>query len=159
VFDGVLQRAEHRQVRVDRIGFSLAAAGFAVRPCTLEYPQSGGGDGAGEADTVAAGALDRDRHPPSAGVLTDPAQQLGVAGTGVLDDAGGDRRSGAQGDLDLMGIAVGVDADHDIDDLCQHRHGSGVPSRTRVQPSAPAWMQVTGVANPVRSHALARTSF
>ncbi len=42
---GVLaQRGQHRQVRVDRIGPALAAAGCAVGLLALKYDQSGSGD-------------------------------------------------------------------------------------------------------------------
>ena len=74
------QRGQHGQVRVDRVGLALAAAGLAVGLFALDDEQPGRGGGAGQPDAVAAGALDRDGQPRSGGVVDDPGQQLGVAG-------------------------------------------------------------------------------
>jgi hypothetical protein len=58
-------------------------------------------------------------------VVDDPGQQLGVAG-GVVGDRGeGDRGAVGEGDLDLVGVAVGVDPDHGVDEFCQQGHRPG----------------------------------
>ena len=87
------QRGQHGQVRVDRVGLALAAAGLAVGLLALDDEQAGRGGGAGQADAVAAGALDGHHQPRSGGVVDDPGQQLGVAGAVVADLAGRDRAS------------------------------------------------------------------
>jgi hypothetical protein len=56
-------------------------------------------------------------------VIADPSQQLGVASGIVADRAGGDPESGGKRDLDFVGVAVGVDTDHGVDEFCQHGHG------------------------------------
>jgi hypothetical protein len=109
-------------VRVDGVGLALAAARLAVRLLALNDQQAGGGSGAGEPDTVAAGSLDRDGQPRPGGVVDDPGQQLGVAGGVVADLAGGDRDSVRERDLHLVGIAVGIDTDDGVEEFCQHGH-------------------------------------
>jgi hypothetical protein len=49
-------------------------------------------------------------------------------------------------DLGMVGIAVGVDANDGVDEVCQHGHWPVVLSRGTVNTLAPAWMRVTGVA-------------
>ena len=119
------QRGQHGQVRVDRVGLALPAAGLAVGLFALEHDQAGRGGGAGQADAVAAGALDRDRQPRTGGVVDDPGQQLGVAAAVVADRGDGDRGAVGEGDLDLVGVAVGVDTDDGVDEFCQHGHRPG----------------------------------
>jgi hypothetical protein len=53
-----LQRGQHRQVRIDGIGFAFATAGLAVRLLALDHQQASGRYRAGQPGTVAAGALD-----------------------------------------------------------------------------------------------------
>ena len=119
------QRGQHGQVRVDRVGLALPAAGLAVGLFALEHDQAGRGGGAGQPDAVAAGALDRHRQPRSGGVVDDPGQQLGVAGAVVADRGQGDRGAVGERDLDLVGVAVGVDTDDGVDEFCQHGHRPG----------------------------------
>jgi hypothetical protein len=49
-------------------------------------------------------------------------------------------------DLGVVGVAVGVHADDGVDEFCQHGHWPVVLSRGAVNTSAPAWVEVTGVA-------------
>ena len=56
---------------------------------------------------------------------------------------GPDRRAGREGNLHLVGVAVGVDTDHGVDEFCQHGHRPGSFRRERVERSAPAWVEVT----------------
>jgi len=58
-------------------------------------------------------------------LIDDPGQQLGVAGGVVADRGGGDRGAVGQGDLHLVGVAVGVDTDHGVEEFCQHGHRPG----------------------------------
>jgi hypothetical protein len=132
----------HGQVRVDRVGLAPAPAAGAGGLLGLDDRQPGGGDGAGHAEPVAAGALDRDRQPGSGCVFGDPGQQRGVAAGVVGDRGGGDRRPGGSGDLDLVGVAVGVDPDDGVDEFCQHGHRPG-SFLEWVLWSAPAWVRVT----------------
>ncbi|MCA1693249.1 MAG: hypothetical protein LC749_00170 [Actinobacteria bacterium] len=76
---------EHRQVRVDPVGFVLAPAVLAGRLFGLDHGKPRGGRRAGQADAVAAGALDRDHQPRTRGMLNHPGQRLGVAGAVVFD--------------------------------------------------------------------------
>src|SRR5512133_1417149 len=113
-----LQGELHGQVRVDRVGLAPPAANLAGGLLGLDHRQAGGAHGAGYPEAVAAGALDRDHQSGAGGVLGDPGQQPGVAAGVVGDRAGRGRCSGRQRDLDLMGVAVGVDADHGVDAFC-----------------------------------------
>ena len=116
------QRGQHRQMGVDRVGLAAAAAGLAGRLLALDHRQAGGGDRAGQPDPVAAGALDGHHQPRSRGVVEDPGQHFGVAAGVVADLAGGDDRAAGVGDLHLVGVAVGVDTDHGIDEFCEYGH-------------------------------------
>jgi hypothetical protein len=107
---------------VDWVGLAAAAAGVAGRLLALDDRQAGGADRAGQADPVAAGALDGHHQPWSRGVVEDPGQHLGVAAGGVADLAGGDDRAVGVGDLDFVGVAVGVDTDDGIDEFCKDGH-------------------------------------
>jgi len=109
-------------VGVDRVGLALSAAGFAMGLFAFEHDQTGRGGGAGQPDAVAAGAFDRDDDAGPGGVFDDPGQQLGVAGGVVADGGHGDRGAVGEGDLDLVGVAMGVDTDHGVDEVCQHGH-------------------------------------
>src|SRR6476661_314185 len=100
---------------VDRVGLAAAPAGVAGRLLALDHRHTGGADGAGQADPVAAGAFDGYHQPRSRGVVEDPGQHFGVAAGGVADLAGGDDRAVGVGDLDFVGVAVGVDTDDGID--------------------------------------------
>jgi hypothetical protein len=76
---------------------------------------------AGQAGAVAAGALHRPRPQPA--VLLGHSDELGVAVR-----VGGDRRAGQHpagagiDDRGGVGVLVGVDADDDLDQFCQHGH-------------------------------------
>ena len=130
---------------VDRVGLALPAAGLAVGLLALDDRQAGGRDRAGQPDTEAAGALDRHDHPRTRRLVDDPGQQLGEAGAVVADLPGPDRRAGREGDLHLVGVAVGVDTDHGVDEFCQHGHRPG--------PSCREWVNVgTGLG---RGHRVA----
>jgi hypothetical protein len=119
-------------------------ARMAVRLLALDHEQAGGGDRAGKRQAVAAGSFDRHDQARSRGVIDDPGQQLGVAGAVVADLAGGDRHPGRVRDLGFMSIAVGVDADHGVDEFCQHGHRPDPLLGERSdQQSAPAWVRVT----------------
>ena len=130
-------------MRVDGVGLALAAAGLAAGLLALDDQQAGGVSGAGEPDTVAACALDRDGQPRPGGVVDDPGQQLGEAGGVVADLAGGDRDPVRERDLHLVGVAMGVDPDDGVDEFCQHGHRPGPSCRERVEWSAPVWVGVT----------------
>jgi len=116
------ERGQDGEVGVDRVGFAFAAAGLAVGLFALEHEQARGGYGAGESDAVAAGAFDREGDAGSGSVLEDPGQQLGVAAGVVGDRAGGDRCPGGERDFYVVGVAVGVDTNDGVDEVCQHGH-------------------------------------
>ncbi len=116
------ERGQDGEVGVDRVGFAFAAACLAVGLFALEHEQAGGGDSAGESDAVAASALDRNDDAGSGSVLEDPGQQLGVTAGVVADRAGRDRGPGGERDFYVVGVAVGVDTDDDVDEICQHGH-------------------------------------
>ena len=65
---------------IERVGLALPAPVLAVGAVDLDDPDTGGGDVAGQAGAIAAGALDTDQadRPEPA----QPAQQPGVAGRG-----------------------------------------------------------------------------
>ncbi len=66
-----------------------------------------------------------------------------VAAAVVGDRAGGDRSTGRERDLDLVDVAVGVDTDHGVDNVCEHGHRPGPSNWERVDGTAPAWVGVT----------------
>jgi len=109
-------------VGVDRVELASAATCCPGRLFGLEHDQTGCCGGAGQTDAIAASALDRDRHARPGGMVEDPSQQLGIAGGVVTDRGGRDRAPGGQRDLDLVGVAMCVDADDGVDEICQHRH-------------------------------------
>jgi hypothetical protein len=57
------QRGQHRQVGVDGVGLSFAAALPAAGLLALEHQEPGGGQRPAQPRAVSAGALNRDRHP------------------------------------------------------------------------------------------------
>src|SRR4051812_3662874 len=69
----------------------MSAAGPAGGLLGFDDRDTGGGDRAGHAQAVAAGALDRGDQPRAGCVVDDPGQQFGVAGAVVADRASGDR--------------------------------------------------------------------
>ena len=130
-------------MRIDGVGLALSSTGLAVGPLAFDDDQTGSGGGAVEPDAVAGSALDRHDHPRPGSVVEDPGQQLGETGAVVADLAGGDRDSGRERDLDLVGITVGVDSDDGVDEFCQHGHRPGSFQGERAKRSAPAWIGVT----------------
>ena len=134
-----LQRGEHGEVRVDRIGLAAAPPGLPRRLVALEDRQAGRGQRASQADAEAAGALDGDHHSRSGTVLSDPAEQLEVARAGVRDLSDGQGRAGRAGELGDVDIAVGVDSDHRVNDFGQHRHGLLLPGDCGEHGQRPGW--------------------
>jgi hypothetical protein len=106
---------------VDRVGLGPGPPRGALGPIELDDHFVGVGEVPGQPGAVATGAL----HRPGAqaGVLLSQGEEFGVA-VGV----GGDRRAGQHGTgagIDQRGgvcLTVGVDADDDLDQLCQHGH-------------------------------------
>ena len=117
-----LQSEQHRQMSVHQVGSALAPAGLAGRLLGFDHRYPGGGEGAGQPGALAAGALDRGRQPGPGGVRGDPAQRDGVADAVVGKRAGGDHRTAWVGDLELVGVTVGIRADDSIDDFGEHGH-------------------------------------
>src|SRR4051794_17717498 len=87
---------------VDRVGFALSSTGPAIGLFALDHGQAGGGNRAGQPNTVAAGALDGDGHPLPWRQVDYPSQQLGVAGAVIADLACRDRSAGRERDLHLV---------------------------------------------------------
>jgi hypothetical protein len=109
--------------RVDRIALGALAAAVAAGSPRLCHPLALGHEEAAKARAVGAGPLDRPQAP-ARGEPDCLRKRLPVAG-GV----GGDRKrrlvaAGGGGDhRQPVTVAVGVDADDDVDVLCQHlRH-------------------------------------
>jgi hypothetical protein len=65
-------------------------------------------------------------------MVEDPGQQLGKARAVVADLSYPDRRAGRERDLHFVGVAVGVDTDHGVDEFCQQGH--------RPSPSKREWV-------------------
>jgi hypothetical protein len=152
------QRGQDREVGIDRVRFSLATTGRAVRLLTLDDEQASGGDRAGQPGAVAAGPLDRHDHPGTRRTLGDPRKQLGIARAVVADGDGGDRCPTRVRDLHLMRVAMGIHPPDSIDDFCQHEHVAWCPFLGVGSPSAPAWMG-TPSGTSVTGHANRRTGF
>src|SRR5215211_1224926 len=106
--------------RVELVRLGAVAAGRARRPFDLDHPLAVLEQERRQSGAEAAGRLDRP-DPPAGCVLASEAQQLLVA-----DRVGADRgvdlqRARQRGDdRRRMRIAVGVDADHVIDLVCEH---------------------------------------
>jgi hypothetical protein len=64
------------------------------------------------------------RHPGPGRHLGDRGQQPGEPGTVVADPHHRDPLARRVGDLDLVGIAVGVGPDDGVYYLCQHGHAA-----------------------------------
>jgi hypothetical protein len=108
---------------VQRIRPGTVAAGGPLGPVELDDVLAVTGQGAGEAGAVAAGALDRPGTLVGLGVLGGKGEQCLGAGGGGRHRGGGEL--GAGGGLDDgggVGVAVGVDPDDDLHDVCQHWH-------------------------------------
>jgi hypothetical protein len=105
------------------------AAGGPLGPVQLDHALMVGGQGSGQAGAIAAGALDR--PDPSAGLATGQLQQLLIAGWGSRHGHLLDYRAGGRGHhRGGVGVLVGVDADDDLDGVCQHVHRVGsLPGR------------------------------
>jgi hypothetical protein len=116
------QRGQHRQVRIDRVGLTPAAAPLAAGPLALDHHQPGGGQRPRQPDPVTAGALNTDRHPRPGRRLRDRGQQPREPRAVVTNPHRRDRPARRIGDHCLMSVAVGVDPDDGIYRLCQHGH-------------------------------------
>jgi hypothetical protein len=107
---------------VDRIGLGAAALRRPLGSASLDQMLTAAAQEGGQARAVAAGALDRPAAPASQMDVGEAEQGL-VAGRvgahgGLAQDAA-DRAERGGGQT----VAVGVNADHAIDELCQHGHG------------------------------------
>ena len=107
---------------VDRVGLRPGPAGRADRAVQLDDQLAGIGQVPGQAGAVAAGALHRPGPQPR--VLLGQGDQLGVAvGIGASPWPGpAPRRCGASTTAAVWVSLVGVDADDDLDQFCQHGH-------------------------------------
>jgi hypothetical protein len=81
--------------------------------------------------TGAAGASDGDDDTRARRVLEGPAEQFGEPSSRIGDLQGGQACSDRVGDLGVVGIAVGVNADDGIDDSCQNWHWLSPSKRWR----------------------------
>jgi hypothetical protein len=114
---------------VQRVGLGPVAAGGPLGPIQLHHPLVMSIQESGQAGAVAAGALDRPH--PQATVLVGQLQQLLVASrSGRHRHGGGGRAGGHDHHGGGVGVLVGVDADDDLDGVCQHGHRVGsLPGR------------------------------
>jgi hypothetical protein len=121
-------------VSVDRIGLGPGPARRPLGPVQLHDQFAGVSEMTGQAGAVAAGALHR--PGPQPGVLLGQGAQLGIA-IGICGHRHlGQHAAGAcVDDRGGVGVFVGVDADDDLDQLCQHGHAffslTGGRSRSR----------------------------
>jgi hypothetical protein len=122
-------RGQHRQVRVDRVGFAPTSAVCATGLFGFDHRQSGGGCRPGQTDAVAAGALDRHHQPGPGRMLKYPSQCLGIADAVVAERAGRDHRAARVGDLNLMEVSVGVHPDDSHPRFLPTWPLAGCPSR------------------------------
>jgi hypothetical protein len=115
------QRLPGRSDGVERVGLGAVAASGPVRPVQLDDPLAPFAQVAGQAGAVAAGALDGP-HPQAA----VPVGQLDQGGVAVRVGVHGQVLNGGAGRCGQhrrgVGVLVGVDADDDIDDVCEHGH-------------------------------------
>jgi hypothetical protein len=118
---GASQRIASGALGVDRVGLGPGSSRGPLRAIEFDDQLISVGEMPGQAGAVAAGAL----HRPGAqaGVLLGQGNQLAVAVR-----VGGHGRSGQHGPVSCIKdrggvcLTVGVDADDDLDQLCQHGH-------------------------------------
>ena len=111
---------------VQRVGLR-AVFGLAGRPVELDDPLAVSIERDGEATPVAGGALDHPGPLTVNAVAVDEHDGLVVAVLGRWEAALGDD-AGAAGVEHREGdpVAVGVDADHMVDEFCKHGGGTSV---------------------------------
>ncbi len=106
---------------VDHIGLRPVSAGGADRAVELDDQLAPLGEVAGQPGAVAAGAFHRPPAEPA--VLLGEGEQLGVAVRVGSDGGGGQHRAGLDRDQrGSVGVGVGVHADDELDQFCQHGH-------------------------------------
>jgi hypothetical protein len=96
---------------IDGIGLAAPTTLGTGRSLDLDHHMSGGRRRPGQADAVAAAALDRDQCAWSRAMRGHPVQQHREPLAGVIDSYGRDRHPGGSRDLRVVGVAVGVDTD------------------------------------------------
>jgi hypothetical protein len=107
--------------RIQRVGLGAVAAGGALWPVQFDHLLGVGGQRPGQPGPIATGALDRP-HPRS-GVLVGQLKELLVADRGSGHGQRGQDLAGRCGqNRGGVGVLVGVDADDDLDGVCQHGH-------------------------------------
>ncbi len=106
---------------VEQVGLRAVAARRSVRPVELDDQFAAFGEVAGQPGAIAAGALDRPRPKPR--VPIGHRHQLGVpVDVGVDRDLVGNGAGDRGDDGSSVGVLVSIDADDDIDEICQHGH-------------------------------------
>jgi hypothetical protein len=109
---------------VQRIGLGAMAAGGPLGSIQLHYLLGVSMQEPGQPGTVPTGALDRPHPLPT--VLVGQLQELPVAIWGGGRGQVGQGLAGGRGqDRGGVGLLVGVDADDDLDGVCQHGHRVG----------------------------------
>ena len=107
---------------VQFVGLAATAAG-PPGPVSLDDQVPGAGERAGQARAVRAAALDCPGRAEARGVLGGEARQAGVAGGVCADLDGGQVRAEPVNGYGGMSVGVGIDADDDVSQFCEHGHG------------------------------------
>jgi hypothetical protein len=106
---------------IDRVGLRAVTPRRATGTIELDHPLAALGKEPGEPGAVSVGAFDRPDTQPAVTVseIHKALVAVRVGSSGGRFDHRGRRRRDDRGGV---GVFVGVDADDDVDDFCQHGH-------------------------------------
>jgi hypothetical protein len=120
---------------IQGVALGAGAPRWSLGPADLDHPLALGLQERGQLGAVAAGTLHRPTAP-TGHLRSGELEQATIAGRVRADRGLGPQAADRVGGGGGQGVAVGVDADHAVDDAGQpgHRHGSSLSWPGRVGP-------------------------